>query len=88
VCILQEPYRDHYQEAGSNALFFTRAAHSWARSLRIVNADYGVGLEHAHFCTVEDVELTTDFKRDTLSRGAAEGRVQRLAHAVVLLAHA
>ena len=66
---MQEPYRDHYHEAGFNALFFMRAAHSWARSLRIVNADYGIGLEHAHFCTVEDVELTTDFKRDTLSRG-------------------
>ena len=66
---MQEPYREHYHEAGFNALFFIRAAHSWARSLRIVNADYGIGLEHAHFCTVEDVDLATDFKRDTLSRG-------------------
>ena len=66
---MQEPYRDHYHEAGFNALFFVRAAHSWARSLRIVNADYGIGLTHAHFCTVEDVELATDFRRDTLSPG-------------------
>ena len=65
----QEPYRDHYHEAGFNALFFAHAAHSWARNLRIVNADYGIGLMHAHFCTVEDVELTTDFRRDTMSQG-------------------
>ncbi len=67
--LAQEPYRDHYHEAGFNALFFVRAAHSWARHLRIVNADYGIGLMHAHFCTVEDVELTTDFRRDTVSQG-------------------
>ena len=65
----QEPYRPHFHEAGFNALFFLFAAHSWARDLRIVNADYGVGLDHAHFCTVEDVELTTDFRRDTMSPG-------------------
>ena len=69
VRLTQEPYRDHYHEAGFNALFFVRAAHSWARDLRIVNADYGIGLMHAHFCTVEDVELATDFRRDTHSRG-------------------
>ena len=50
--MLQEPYREHYHEAGFNALFFIGAAHSWARDIRIVNADYGIGLEHAHFCTV------------------------------------
>lgn len=65
----QEPYAEHYKETGYNAVFFFGAAHSWARQLRIVNADYGIGLDHAHFCTVEDVQLSTDFKRDTMSTG-------------------
>lgn len=63
------PYAEHYKEAGYNAIFFFDAAHSWARELRIVNADYGIGLERAHFCTVDDVQLSTDFKRDTMSAG-------------------
>ena len=65
----QEPYRPHFHEAGFNAVFLLFTAHSWARHLRIVNADYGIGVDHAHFCTVEDVELTTDFRRDTVSPG-------------------
>ena len=64
------PYAEHYREEGYNALFFFGAAHSWARDLRIVNADYGIGLERAHFCTVEGVQLSTDFQRDTMSAGA------------------
>ena len=65
----QVPYAEHYKEAGYNAIFFLGAAHSWARELRIVNADYGIGLECAHFCTVDDVQLSTNFKRDTMSAG-------------------
>lgn len=67
---MQEPYAEHYKEAGYNAVFFFGAAHSWARQLRILNADYGIGLERAHFCTVADVLLSTDFNRDTVSAGA------------------
>ena len=36
----------------------------------ILNADYGIGLNGTHFCTLSDIQLGTTFRRDTHSNGA------------------
>lgn len=53
----EETYKGHFKEAGYNALYLSAAHDCWVRNVDIVNADYAVGLNGTHFCTVEGIRL-------------------------------
>lgn len=63
-----EEYAGHFKEAGYNALYFSATHDCWARSVRISNADYGIGLNGTHFCTLQDISLF-----DSTQRGNGNG---------------
>lgn len=53
----KQTYGGHFKEAGYNALYFSAAHDCWVRNVDIVNADYAVGLNGTHFCTLEGIRL-------------------------------
>ena len=53
----ENTYGGHFKEAGYNALYLSAAHDSWVRNVDIVNADYAIGLNGTHFCTLEGVRL-------------------------------
>lgn len=53
----EETYGGHFMEAGFNALYFSAVHDCWVTNVDIVNADYAVGLNGTHFCTLEGVKL-------------------------------
>ena len=53
----EKMYDGHFKEAGFNALYFSAAHDSWVRNVDIVNADYAVGLNGTHFCTLEGIRM-------------------------------
>lgn len=50
-------YGGHFKEAGYNALYLSAAHNSWVRNVDIVNADYAVGLNGTHFCTLAGIRM-------------------------------
>lgn len=61
-------YAGHFKEAGYNALYFSAAHDCWVRDVHISNADYGIGLNSTHFCTLQDIKLF-----DSVPRGNGNG---------------
>lgn len=57
-------YGGHFQEAGYNALYFSAAHDCWAKHVQISNADYGIGLNGTHFCTLQEIQLFDTIFRD------------------------
>ena len=53
----EKMYGGHFKEAGYNALYFSAAHDCWVRNVSIVNADYAVGLNGTHFCTLEGIRM-------------------------------
>lgn len=53
----EQTYGGHFMEAGYNALYLSEAHDSWVRNVDIVNADYAVGLNGTHFCTLEGIRM-------------------------------
>jgi hypothetical protein len=48
-----------FSESGFNAINFTKTANSWARNLRIHNADSGIYVS-GRFMTIQNIEFTAD----------------------------
>lgn len=61
------PYEGHFTEPGFNAIAIEHAADCWVRGVHIRNADSGVFLRRAMFCTVDG--LTLDSERRVDERG-------------------
>ena len=53
----QETYAGHFKEAGYNALYISAVHDCWVRGVHIINADYGIGLNGTHFCTLEGINM-------------------------------
>jgi hypothetical protein len=66
-------YRGHFLEAGYNAIQLANVTNSWVRDVRIVNADLGVTVNGSHFCTVDGVEIDTDFDRGAKFKQSTSG---------------
>lgn len=45
---------------GWNGIFFEAAHNCWVKGVRVVNFDVGMNFNRTHFCTVTDVEMTTN----------------------------
>ena len=56
-------YGGHFKEAGYNALYIGAAHDCWVRNLHIINADYAVGLNGTHFCTLDNLSIYDSFDR-------------------------
>lgn len=63
-----EEYAGHFKEAGYNALYFSTAHNCWAKNVHISNADYGVGMNGTHFCTMQGIRMF-----DSIQRGNGNG---------------
>lgn len=63
-----KPYAGHFKEAGYNALYFSATHDCWVRHVHISNADYGIGLNGTHFCTLEGIRMF-----DSTPRGNENG---------------
>jgi hypothetical protein len=66
------PKRAHLQEEGFNAIQFTRASNGWVRDVRIIDADMGIKLHGARFCTIQNVVLE-QHRRTGMSEGRIDG---------------
>ena len=60
----EAPYEGHFSEAGYNALYFSAAHDCWVKNIDIVNADYAIGLNGTHFCTLEGINMYDSSPRD------------------------
>jgi hypothetical protein len=65
------PYPGHFREQGFNAIGFDGVAHGWIDDVEIENADWGIGLYRANFCTIRNVTLRASASRavEPASRG-------------------
>lgn len=50
-------YGGHFSEAGYNAVYMSAVQDCWVKDVHIVNADYAVGMNGTHFCTLEGVSM-------------------------------
>ncbi|KAL0023531.1 hypothetical protein WJX79_009175 [Trebouxia sp. C0005] len=50
-------YGGHFSESGYNALYMSAVHDCWVRDVQIINADYAVGLNGTHFCTLDGVGM-------------------------------
>ena len=56
-------YGGHFKEAGYNALYISAAHDCWVRHVHIINADYAVGMNGTHFCTLDSLSIYDSFDR-------------------------
>jgi hypothetical protein len=59
-------YPGHFNEKGYNGIALQNVRDCWVRNVEILNADYGVTLNHSRFSSVTDVVLDTNFDRGSL----------------------
>uniref|UniRef100_A0A383WBX2 Uncharacterized protein n=1 Tax=Tetradesmus obliquus TaxID=3088 RepID=A0A383WBX2_TETOB len=57
------PYPGHFKEKGYNALFINMVANSFARNVRVLNADYSLLLQRSYFCTMSNIVIDTTYNR-------------------------
>lgn len=50
-------YDGHFREAGYNALYISAAHDCWVKDVHIINADYAIGLNGTHFCTLDNINM-------------------------------
>ncbi|KAL0022572.1 hypothetical protein WJX77_004978 [Trebouxia sp. C0004] len=50
-------YGGHFSESGYNALYMSAVHDCWVRDVQIVNADYAIGLNGTHFCTLDGINM-------------------------------
>ena len=50
-------YGGHFSESGYNALYMSAVHDCWVRDVHVINADYAIGLNGTHFCTLDGVGM-------------------------------